>query len=321
MRLYLCGPMTGIKQYNFPKFMEEAKRLRDAGYDVVNPAEHAVSEGFDPIADTDIVCTSEMRRKFLDNDKNLLDECDGMALMDGWGDSAGCKEEVAHFRKTHSSGIVNKVNNWINLRHLYTPYSKTIPIPIQRDGRPATKEDIQAAIDGKPLPAVFATPEEIEAITNGGRCIPPIPLKTTPIQEGIGAALWAERPISERYRGPDPLPVTPPIRTFSTGATRDTDTNKLDFDGFLCPLVLERYAEYMNANRKMADGSVRSSSNWKSGIPQEVYLKSGWRHFFSFWKHCLIGNKALAMVDACALLFNIMGWMHEELKNDNNRTA
>ena len=238
MRLYLCGPMTGIKKYNFPKFMEEAKRLRDAGYDVVNPAEHAVFEGFDPIAYPDIVCTKERRREFIENDKNLLDECDGMALMDGWGDSAGCKEEVAHFRKTHSSGIVNKVNNWINLRHLYTPYSKTTP-----------------------------------------------------------------------------------IRTFSTGATRDTDTNKLDFDGFLCPLVLERYAEYMNANRKMADGSARSSSNWKSGIPQEVYRKSGWRHFFSFWKHCLSGNKALAMVDACALLFNIMGWMHEELKNDNNRTA
>jgi hypothetical protein len=120
---------------------------------------------------------------------------------------------------------------------------------------------------------------------------------------------------------PDPLPVTPPIRTFATGATRDTDSNKLDYDGFLCPLVLERYAEYMHANRKMADGSMRDSSNWKAGIPQDVYRKSGWRHFFSFWKHCLSGNKPLAIVDACGILFNIMGWMHEELKHDNNRTA
>ena len=273
--------MTGIKQYNFPKFMEEAVRLRDAGYDVVNPAEHAVLAGFDPIADPDIVCTEERRRKFLDNDKNLLDTCDGMALMDGWNDSAGCKEEVTHFRKTHSSVIVLEVNNWINLRHLYTPYPKTTTIRIQRDGRPATQEEIQAVVDGKPLP-----------------------LATTLIME--------DRPLQ---------PVTWPIRTFATGATHDTDINKFDYDGFLCPLVLERYAEYMHANRKMADGSMRGSDNWKAGIPQDVYRKSGWRHFFSFWKHCLIGDKADAMRDACALLFNIMGWMHEELKHDHNRTA
>jgi len=250
MRLYLCGPMTGIKQYNFPKFMEEAKRLRDAGYDVVNPAEHAVFEGFDPIAYPDIVCTKERRREFIENDKNLLDECDGMAMIEGWQSSEGCIEEQRHFSKQNKPGIrIMVIQDWIRI-----------------------------AFENDP-----------------GAIIPVLPPDRT-----------------EQFQS---------IRTFSTGATRDTDTNKLDFDGFLCPLVLERYAEYMNANRKMADGSVRSSSNWKSGIPQEVYRKSGWRHFFSFWKHCLSGNKALAMVDACALLFNVMGWMHEELKNDNNRTA
>lgn len=267
MKLYLCGPMTGIKQFNFPKFMEEALALRQAGYYVVSPAEHAIDAGFNPIAEPDIVCTSEMRRKFLDNDKNLLDECDGMALMSGWASSQGCDEEVAHFLKTRSADqTVLDVNAWIR-RAMQEKATKTTPIPIKRDGRPATKEEIQAAIDGKPLPE------------------------------------------------------TPPIRTFNTGATRDTDTNKLDLDGFLCPLVLERYAEYMNANRKMADGSIRASDNWKAGIPQEVYRKSTWRHFFSFWKHCLSGDKVLAIVDACGILFNVMGWMHEELKNDNNRTA
>lgn len=310
MRLYLCGPMTGIKQYNFPKFMEEAKRLRDAGYDVVNPAEHAIQAGFDPIANPDIVCTEEMRRKFLDNDKTLLDTCDGIALMSGWVSSTGCDEELTHFFETHSISEAKEINEWRR-----QAFDDLIGVSIQRDGRPATQEEIQAVADGKPLPGK-------------GKLILPIPLKTTPMTEGApmnlgmvgGPVLWAS-PMSERYRGPDPLPVTPPIRTFATGATRDTDTNKLDFDGFLCPLVLERYAEYMHANRKMADGSMRGSDNWKSGIPQDVYRKSGWRHFFSFWKHCLSGNKPLAIVDACGILFNIMGWMHEELKHDNHRTA
>ena len=257
MKLYLCGPMTGIKQYNFPKFMKAARRLRDAGYDVVNPAEHAILAGFDPIANPDIVCTSEMRRKFLDNDKNLLDTCDGIALMYGWANSKGCDEEVTHFFKTHSISAAKDVNEWRR-----QAFDDLLGVSIQRDERPATQEDIQAVVDGKPLPH------------------------------------------------------TPPsIRTFATGATRDTDIDKFDYDGFLCPLVLERYAEYMHANRWMADGSMRGSDNWKNGIPQDVYRKSGWRHFFSFWKHCLIGDKADAMRDACALLFNIMGWMHEELKH------
>lgn len=39
MRLYLAGPMSGIKDFNAPLFHAEAKRLRDIGHDVVNPAE------------------------------------------------------------------------------------------------------------------------------------------------------------------------------------------------------------------------------------------------------------------------------------------
>jgi hypothetical protein len=242
--------MTGIKQYNFPKFMEEAKRLRSAGYSVVNPAEVAISRGFDPIADPNIVCTDEMRREVLENDKKLLENCDGMALMKGWMNSKGCIEEQCHFSKQNKPGIRSMVvQDWIRRVFANDP-GAIIPIPSDSD------------------------PRQFQS-----------------------------------------------IRTFATGATRDTDTNKLDFDGFLCPLVLERYAEYMHSNRKMADGSIRGSDNWKAGIPQEVYRKSTWRHFFSFWKHCLSGNKALAIVDACGILFNVMGWMHEELKHDNNRTA
>jgi hypothetical protein len=258
MSLYLCGPMTGIKQFNFPKFMEEAKRLRDAGYYVVNPAEVAISRGFDPIENPDIVCTDEMRREFLENDKKLLENCDGMALMEGWGRSSGCLEELHHFTKTHLSASSRDVDYW--MQQAITPL-------------------IHHSISMEEEP----------------NAVPIIPPDRT-----------------EQFQS---------IRTFATGATRDADTNKLDFDGFLCPLVLERYAEYMNANRKMADGSIRGSDNWKAGIPQDVYRKSGWRHFFAFWKHCLSGNKALAMVDACALLFNVMGWMHEELKHDNNHKS
>ena len=62
------------------------------------------------------------------------------------------------------------------------------------------------------------------------------------------------------------------MREFETGATRDTNDGKLDFEGFLSPLALVRYAEYMNKNRIQADGKVRASDNWQKGIPREVYM-------------------------------------------------
>lgn len=38
-RVYLAGPMTGLPDLNFPAFHAEAARLRQLGYEVVNPAE------------------------------------------------------------------------------------------------------------------------------------------------------------------------------------------------------------------------------------------------------------------------------------------
>jgi hypothetical protein len=104
-------------------------------------------------------------------------------------------------------------------------------------------------------------------------------------------------------------------RVFETGANRDTDEGKLDFEGFLSPLVLERYAQYMHKNRKLKDGSLRDSDNWQKGIPIPVYMKSAWRHFFAVWKNYRDGNLYQNQEDACALMFNIMGMLHELLKN------
>lgn len=107
------------------------------------------------------------------------------------------------------------------------------------------------------------------------------------------------------------------VREFSTGATRDTATNKLDFEGFLSPLVLRRFAEYMNKNRVQSDGSLRDSDNWQKGIPEDVYMKSMWRHFMSVWE----GHRGISdnqIEDLCALMFNVQGMLHELLVDRNN---
>ncbi len=110
------------------------------------------------------------------------------------------------------------------------------------------------------------------------------------------------------------------MRKFTTGATRDDDKNKLDFEGFLSPLVIERFGEYMNKHRKQSDGKLRDSDNWQKGIPQDAYMKSGFRHFIDWWKE----HRGLLTKDGieealCALLFNVMGYLHEILKRKKGK--
>ena len=105
------------------------------------------------------------------------------------------------------------------------------------------------------------------------------------------------------------------MRTFKTGATRDYDAEKYDYEGFLSPLVMRRYAEYMHKHRKQADGQVRDSDNWQKGIPFSQYMKSAARHFMEMWTlHRSDGLKVEMEEALCALLFNVMGYLHEQLK-------
>lgn len=106
------------------------------------------------------------------------------------------------------------------------------------------------------------------------------------------------------------------MRKFDTGATRDTDQSKFDFEGFLSPYAIEAFGAYMNFNRVTAAG-VRDSDNWQKGIPLAVYMKSMWRHFFELWQaHRGIPVKEGIVWALCAILFNVQGYLHELLKAD-----
>ena len=105
------------------------------------------------------------------------------------------------------------------------------------------------------------------------------------------------------------------MRKFETGATRDNDKNKLDYEGFISPIVLRRYAEYMHKHRFQADGQVRDSDNWQKGIDKSSYMKSGWRHFMDWWmEHRGIPSREGLEDALCALLFNVSGYLHEHIK-------
>jgi hypothetical protein len=110
------------------------------------------------------------------------------------------------------------------------------------------------------------------------------------------------------------------MRTFDTGATRDADDNKLDYEAFLSPVVLDRYAAYMHTHRLQPDGTLRDGDNWQKGIPIRAYQKSLVRHLFQAWGVWRgrdvrddKGNPVDLDDALCALLFNAMGYLHERL--------
>jgi hypothetical protein len=110
------------------------------------------------------------------------------------------------------------------------------------------------------------------------------------------------------------------MRSFESGATRDTAEDKLDYEGFLSPKVLLQFAKYMNMNRVQSDGNLRDSDNWQKGIPFDAYMKSGYRHFNEWWflHRCLTARDRDGMIEGigaiCGLMFNAMGYLHELLK-------
>ena len=116
------------------------------------------------------------------------------------------------------------------------------------------------------------------------------------------------------------------VRVFETGATRDLDERKHDFEGFLSPLVLREFAAYMHEHRLQRDGSLRASDNWQRGMPLDAYMKSAWRHFVDWWSvHRGLGVEDFdgELVDVratlCALLFNVQGYLHELLRRETLR--
>lgn len=112
------------------------------------------------------------------------------------------------------------------------------------------------------------------------------------------------------------------IRQYETGATRGSNQGKLDYTGFLSPIVLRRYAEFMHTHRIQDDGNLRDADNWKKGIPRQDYLESLHRHFMAVW---LLMDRQKAFDEKgqpvelegelCAMLFNSMGLLHELLKD------
>ncbi len=105
-------------------------------------------------------------------------------------------------------------------------------------------------------------------------------------------------------------------RTFETGATRDTDEGKFDYEAFNAPIVERTYASYMHDNRKQVDGQLRDGDNWQKGMPRAAYMKSLIRHVYDLWylwRNAPSDTKAIITL-LCAIRFNVNGLLFEILR-------
>ncbi len=91
MRVYIAGPMRDYEEYNFPAFDAAARRMRKAGWDVINPAEmdrvNGVHEFTDPLP-------VGFLRHAMSRDLRAICECDAIYLLKGWELSRGVKVEL-----------------------------------------------------------------------------------------------------------------------------------------------------------------------------------------------------------------------------------
>lgn len=100
MKVYVAGPMRGIKDFNFPAFHECAAMLRELGYTVRNPAEHDEEQGFDPVGDGDRWQESQLDlRESMRWDLSAVLWADAIVVLPGWRNSYGVGVELTVARE------------------------------------------------------------------------------------------------------------------------------------------------------------------------------------------------------------------------------
>lgn len=257
-RAYLSGPMRGLPELNHAAFVDAAERLRKHGqYDVVSPVEY---DGM-PWYDQDDVAAPPLDVQMWDLEQ--ASTCDMIILLPGWEDSEGATAEVA-------AALWNKVPCYTYHERGVDQYMLKVVQPTINWEAPAVypKDPTVGRRPSPPSPPVLPDADtKQKTFTFATTAVPDTSSKTRP-------SSWTSK---ER------LTDTPVIRTFETGATRDTDEGKYDFEGFLSPEVLYAFAAYMHKHRLQKDGTLRDGDNWQKGMPRQECMKSLLRHIIDLW--------------------------------------
>ena len=107
-KIYISGPITGIKDY-MSRFSTEHIKLARQGYSVVNPA---MVNAMLPKDTT--------HKEYMDMSFVMLDMCDSIYMLDGWEKSKGAKMEYERALKNGLNIIYQTMPEW--QRRIYSTF-------------------------------------------------------------------------------------------------------------------------------------------------------------------------------------------------------
>lgn len=125
--IYICGKMTGIENYNYPKFKETTSMFRDKGISVKCPTEvNNKKEDWD------------WKKYMRENIKQMLD-CDVLYVLEGHETSKGANMEIDIAQKLeipviYETDIKNENNLRIKLNIVNIIRNKVQQLAEKRDG-------------------------------------------------------------------------------------------------------------------------------------------------------------------------------------------
>lgn len=114
------------------------------------------------------------------------------------------------------------------------------------------------------------------------------------------------------------------IRVFTTGATRSSLGDKPQYEGYINPLVIKRFGEYMLKHQIQSDGQRRNADNWQKNIDMASLYDSKTRHDMDVWLHSrgYHAEAAEPLEEAlCACLFNTMALLKQVLEQSGRGTV
>lgn len=164
-KLYISGPMRGHPMNNFPAFFKASLRLRELGYDVLNPAEYDMAAGLDPHAE---LKNGTLESSLARDTRHVL-EADGIVMIDGWRNSVGARYEraIAHYTGKEvfvmlSGDLVQAValvpeiqfdlvtnEGFLKVTEVDTTPKKAAPKKVKTPRRALTREEVENFVETK----------------------------------------------------------------------------------------------------------------------------------------------------------------------------
>lgn len=290
--VYLAGPMRGHPEFNYPAFNSLEAWIIVHGMPVGSNSGRP-AEVFNPASNFNGDTTREFS-EYMRADIPMLAKCQGIVLLPGWQDSEGARLEV-EIGKALALDFFEAVGPRRTFRvngHDRPAGWKVAPIDTPTHGYTPSASPWVAAIDEVAARLDRPLPEGSPALADHdhSKCEAIVAESASLVDDGR-------------------------TTTFSSGATRDTSVGKLDYEGFYSPLVMERFAQYMDKNRLQSNGTYRDSDNWQAGFARLSYMKSLLRHVMDVWHaHRDTGHERADIEEAlCAVIFNAQGYLLELL--------